>query len=233
MSASHGLKMVMSGSREPATHSSKRQEADPREASIDWLALVDRVRTGDETGMEELYKRLNQRIRYYLCRQLGPQELGDKVHDTFLIVVRAIQREGLREPERLMGFVRTIAQRQIASYIDEVVKKRSKEVDLGPGSAVADRREGPEYLVLAREKAEFMKSVLATMSQREREILERFYLKEQTEQQIRAEMSLTATQFRLLKSRAKARFGEFGKKRLEKKPLSSVKPQLLKQWATG
>jgi hypothetical protein len=46
-----------------------------------------------------------------LCRQLGPQDLDDKVHDTFLIVVQAIRKGELREPERLMGFVHTVVRR--------------------------------------------------------------------------------------------------------------------------
>jgi hypothetical protein len=37
-------------------------------------------------------------------------------------------------------------------------------------------------------------------------VLSRFYLFEQPQEQICAEMNLTATQFRLLKSRAKTRF---------------------------
>jgi DNA-directed RNA polymerase specialized sigma subunit len=59
-----------------------------------------------------------------------------------------------------------------------------------------------------------MRVVLASLSPRDRNILERFYLQEQTQEQICEEMSLSETQFRLLKSRAKARFGEIGKKRL-------------------
>jgi len=27
-------------------------------------------------------------IRFYLCRQLGPQDIDDKVHDIFLIVAQ-------------------------------------------------------------------------------------------------------------------------------------------------
>jgi len=53
--------------------------------------------------MEELYRVFSRGIRFYLCRQLGPQELDDKVHDTFLIVVQAICRGELRDPDRLMG----------------------------------------------------------------------------------------------------------------------------------
>jgi RNA polymerase sigma-70 factor, ECF subfamily len=35
-------------------------------------------------------------------------------------------------------------------------------------------------------------------------------------------MNLTETQFRLLKSRAKARFGELGRRKLQKKPLRAI-----------
>jgi hypothetical protein len=40
-----------------------------------------------------------------------------------------------------------------------------------------------------------------------------------TQEEICVEMGLTETQFRLLKSRAKARFGELGKRRLQQKAL--------------
>jgi hypothetical protein len=40
---------------------------------------------------------------------------------------------------------------------------------------------------------------------------------EQTQQEICDEMSLSETQFRLLKSRAKARFGELGRKTLSRR----------------
>jgi RNA polymerase sigma-70 factor, ECF subfamily len=53
------------------------------------------------------------------------------------------------------------------------------------------------------------------MAPRCREILERFYLREQRREQICREMSLTETQFRLLKSRAKARLGDRGQRRLK------------------
>src|SRR4051812_23512929 len=65
-------------------------------ASTDWIALVEKIRSGSEDGMSELYRLFSKGIRFYLCRQLGPQELDDKVHDTFLIVVQAIRRGDLR-----------------------------------------------------------------------------------------------------------------------------------------
>jgi len=169
--------------------------------------------------MEELYRMFGRGIRYYLCRQLGHQELDDKVHDTFLIVVHAIRRGELREPDRLMGFVRTVVRRQVAAHIDEVVHSRRDEANLDVGVQVPDRRHNPEQSADFREKVELMRGVLMCLSERDREILTRFYLDEQSQEQICREMNLSETQFRLLKSRAKARFGEIGKRRLQQKPL--------------
>jgi RNA polymerase sigma factor (sigma-70 family) len=184
-----------------------------------WPDLVERIKAGDQAAMEELYRVFSRGIRYYLCRQLGPQELDDKVHDSFLIVVQAIQSGALREPERLMGFVRTIVRRQVAAYIDQAVQNRRDFTDMEMGGRVADLRQNPEQKAIQGEKTNWMLKVLQSISARDREILTRFYLYEQTQEQICYEMNLSETQFRLLKSRAKARFGQLGKRRIGKNPL--------------
>jgi RNA polymerase sigma-70 factor, ECF subfamily len=187
---------------------------------VDWPDLVARIQKGDDSGMEELYRLFARGIRFYLCRQLGMQELDDKVHDTFLIVVQAIRRGDLREPDRLMGFVRTVVRRQVAAHIDQVVHSRRDEMHLDVGVRVADLRRDPEQNMAYQQKNDFMRDILRQLSERDREILTRFYLHEETQEEICTEMGLTETQFRLLKSRAKARFGELGKRRLQQKPLA-------------
>lgn len=112
------------------------QMADPGEetqasSSVDWPELVMRIQRGEDSGMEDLYRLFARGVRYYLCRQLGVQELDDKVHDTFLIVVQAIRRGDLREPERLMGFVRTVVRRQVAAHIDQVVHEPAGRATFG------------------------------------------------------------------------------------------------------
>jgi RNA polymerase sigma-70 factor (ECF subfamily) len=191
-------------------------------SDVNWTELVDRIKRGDESGMEALYRVFARGIRFFLCRQLGPQELDDKVHDTFLIVVQAIRRGDLREPERLMGFVRTIVRRQVAAYIDNAVQTRRDEIDIEVGVRLADRRGDPEQMAASSQRIELMRVVLNELSGKDREILTRFYLNEQGQEQICAEMDLTDTQFRLLKSRAKARFGELGRRKLQQRALLSV-----------
>lgn len=199
-------------------------ERNPDEAAdySRWVDLVRRIQAGEESGMKELYNLFSKGVRFYLCRQLGPQELDDKVHDTFLIVVQAIRRGDLREPERLMGFIRTVARRQVAAHIDSASHRRRHTTDLDTGLPVPDKRMDPEDYAVSRQKIEIMKEALCEISDRDREILIRFYLREQSQQQICQEMDLTDTQFRLLKSRAKARFAVVGKKRISRASLSRL-----------
>ena len=213
------------GTQHPAQRVHQSQQPASEAHSVDysnWAALADRIKAGDKRGMEELYALFSKGIRFYLCRRLGPQELDDKVHDTFLIVVQAIRRGELREPERLMGFVRTVVRRQVAAHIERVVQRRREQAYLDSGLPVADGRLSPEDYVISKQKVEIMKQALSGISSRDREILTRFYLHGQSQQQICTEMDLSETQFRLLKSRAKARFGEIGKRRLTQRPLAKL-----------
>src|SRR5208283_4313311 len=95
---------------------------DPVSLSHSWAELVTRIQSGDREALEELYRVFSKGIRFYLCRQLGSQDLDDKVHDVFLIITQAIQKGELRQPERLMGYVRTIVRRQVAIHIDAAVQ---------------------------------------------------------------------------------------------------------------
>jgi RNA polymerase sigma-70 factor (ECF subfamily) len=194
----------------------------PELAASRWSELVNRIHDNDHAAMEELYRVFSRGIRYYLCRHLGPQELDDKVHDTFLIVVQAIQNGSLREPERLMGFVRTIVRRQVAAFIDHAVQSRRDFADLEVGGRVQDIRLNPEQRAIHEQRTNLMVKVLRGISERDREILTRFYLYEQSQEQICSEMKLSETQFRLLKSRAKARFGELGRRKVSANPLKTL-----------
>ena len=212
---------------EGRTPSAGVPNASPPGPRPDWPGLVDKIRKGDPAGMEELYRLFSRGIRYYLCRQLGPQELEDKVHDTFLIVVQAIQRGELRDPDRLMGFVRTVVRRQVAAHIDNAVQNRKEQADLQSGQGISDARSNPEQDAIVQQRLEIMTRVLRNLSLRDREILTRFYLLGESQERICSEMKLTETQFRLLKSRAKARFGELGKRKLQKRSLPPVFPRAI------
>jgi RNA polymerase sigma factor (sigma-70 family) len=181
-----------------------------------WSGMVEQIRNGDPSALEQMYRIFSTGIRFYLCRQLGPQDLDDKVHDVFLIIVQSIQKGELREPERLMGYVRTIVRRQVAAQIDDNVKARRNQADLEFGMTLSDHHANPERSAIEHQNEELAMRILNSLPKRDREVLVRFYLEEQPADRICREMGLTQTQFRLVKSRAKARFGELGRTRFSR-----------------
>jgi RNA polymerase sigma factor (sigma-70 family) len=163
--------------------------------------------------MEELYAFFSKGVRYFFLRALGPEELEDRVHDCFVVVTQAIRQGDLRDPARLMGYVRTVVKRQIAGVIEQSVSRRRNEVDFGDTLfSIADWKQDPEESVVSQEREEIGRKVLSEISERDREVLLRFYVHEQPYETICEEMNLTYNQFRLLKSRAKARFGKLGRR---------------------
>lgn len=178
-----------------------------------WTGLVDRVRAAEPAAMEELYAIFSKGVRFYLWRQLGTQDLDDRLHDIFLIITQSIQRGELRDPERLMGYVRTVARRQVAGQIETTVKSRRYEIPIEPALNISDRTLNPERRAIESQNNEIATRILKSLPHRDREVLSRFYLDEQGPDQICADLHLTQTQFRLVKSRAKARFGELGRRR--------------------
>ena len=183
-------------------------------AGQSWSRLVKRIQLGDPSAMEEMYGVFTTGIRFYLCRQLGPQDLDDRVHEAFVTITQSIRRGELREPERLMGYVRTVVRRQVAAQIEAVVEQRRRQIDPSLGAVVCDHEPNPERRAIEREQTAVAYRVLQSLPPRDREVLVRFYLKEQSPAEICREMDLSATQFRLTKSRAKVRFGELGRARL-------------------
>jgi RNA polymerase sigma-70 factor, ECF subfamily len=193
--------------------SAQNRAAPEQSQARDWAQIVARIREGDTSAMEELYAIFARGIRYFLLRNLGSEELDDRVHDCFLIVTEAIQNGELRDPARLMGYVRTVVKRQIASAIDTAVDQRRTHVDYDETMfSVTDFNNDPEQSIISRQRSEIARKVMLSISRRDREILDRFYVQEQTQEQICDEMGLSPTQFRLLKSRAKTRFGNLGKR---------------------
>ena len=192
-------------------HDNPEEEAIPSEPFYDenaalWVTMVDGIQQGDSSAMESLYASFARGLRVYISRQLGPQDVDDKIHEIFVIIIGAIQRGDLREPERLMGYVRTVARRQVAAHIGSVINNRRGYTGIDAVMSVADRRENVEEQLLGEQKFRIMEKILEGISKRDRELLTRFYLNEQPQDQICEEMGLTVNQFRLLKSRAKARF---------------------------
>jgi RNA polymerase sigma-70 factor (ECF subfamily) len=185
-------------------------------------ALVTQIQDGSADAMQELYELVLDCAGPYLRWRLGSPnvqaEMDDRLHDTYLAAVEAILSGTIREPERLMGFVRTVVRHQATAAIRRAMHRRKTAGPADGGDGLADQRPNPEGSRIEAEQMEMMDSLLRHMKERDRKILVRFYLDGHSQEQICAEMNLTPTQFRLHKSRAKARFSSLALARLNRPP---------------
>lgn len=176
-------------------------------------ALVEDVRQGKPSALEELYG-LARNFTFFLLRQLGEEDLLDKVHDIFVTVAQAIRAGKLRDPERLIPFLTTVTRFYTYDQIERrsFYRKRSAPIE---GLNVHDSRINLESTTYRKQQKRLARQILAEMPRRDRDVLLRFYLEEQSKEQICEEMKLTPTQFRLIKSKAKADFARLGTARLQ------------------
>jgi RNA polymerase sigma-70 factor (ECF subfamily) len=186
--------------------------------TVDWKTVVALIEAGDPRGEETLYQTLVSGARIFLQRRLGRQDVDDQVHDIFLTVVEAIRRGEIQYPERLMGFVRTVLHRQLSLGISRNVRTRETAGEIDEAARLTTSAFSPEDQAIAGQKMELMKKVLREMSDRDYEVLSRFYLREQSPERVCREMGLTQVQFQLLKSRAKARLSDLIRRRIRQTP---------------
>lgn len=173
-----------------------------------WAGVVEEIRSGNERGVDGLYAAVSDCARAQLFQSVDPQMVDDHVQEILIIVLAAIRSGELRNPECLMGFVRTVTRRQVAVHIRRAIVRRRRLVSVESTLAVAPSDESPEACFAMQQRVAAVGTVLERLCQRDREILIRFYYEEQDSQQICSEMQLTATQFRLYKSRALAKCEE-------------------------
>ena len=183
----------------------------PASTPVNCKELVERIQTGDPAAIEEFHRLFSNRIRFFLYRHLGPHEADERLRDTLSSVVQAIQRGELQNPQCLTGLVQTVVGRQLSSSSSQAVQERCQEAPSDGASRVLDQRNNPEQEAIAHEQTEIMQKVVLSLSPRDRGVLTRFYLLGQPQEQICAKMGLNETQFRLLKSKVKARFAELAK----------------------
>jgi len=189
------------------------------ELSAPIAALVKRIRARDPEAETELYGLLNKGIRYALMRQIRPlADVDDRVHEIFMVTLTAIREDKLRDPARLMGFVRSVVANQVATHISRTVRKREREIGADTvGVILRDPGETPEEIAINGERLECARQMLQELCERDRTILLRFYVDGRSKEDIMAELNLTDTQFRLFKWRARARYDDLVHRRLKRR----------------
>ena len=192
------------------------EASNPRMSVSVHISLVEGILSEDGGSVEQLFTGFKRGLTFYFERKFGAQEADDLVTETLMIVWKEVRSGSVREPERLAGFVMTVARRLGFRVVEQRTHSRQAESHIDHEPAVFNKlrtsSESPEDSMIRAQQQTVMLTVLRSLSERDREVLDRFYLQEQSPEHIQSEMRMTETQFRLTKNRAKARFGLLGKR---------------------
>jgi RNA polymerase sigma-70 factor (ECF subfamily) len=186
----------------------RKPQGGPPHPDGSWQELVVLIQRNDPSAVAELYAIVSRCARYYLLRALGPQEAEDQLHESFLAVLEPIQRGDLRDPKALLPFVSGVVRRRVALQIHRKMRRRRRELDWTAGLAAPEEGPSPEEIARRAEQRWHAARILDRLPERDRQILQRFYVFEHSREHICRDLGLTDTQFRLFKSRAIARLGE-------------------------
>ena len=182
--------------------------------------IVAMIVAGNRLGGEALYGSFHRGMRFIASRYC-PQHADDCVHDTVIEVIQQIQKGQINDAAALPGYIRTILKRTCFNKSTQTARQQGRGGD--PEAVLqitADTRANAHSELERQERVVAMQRGLGRLNPRQREVLKRFYLDEETSDVICAEMNLTETQFRLLKSRSKQQLEQTVRKEMS----SSVSP---------
>lgn len=177
----------------------------------DPAALVARIRAGDPAAEAELVEGYRHGLSYLLRKLTGDPALSEDLQqETLQVALRRIRAGELREPEKLSGFLRQTAKNlAIIEYRRE--HRRSARLEgseeWAPERGPADPAESQLSSVLRQEEAGLVRRVLREMrSDRDRQLLVRYYLAEHAKEEICRDLGLSSLNFNLVLFRARERF---------------------------
>ncbi len=172
------------------------------------VELAQRIRGGDRTAEEELVRRYSRGLLFHLRRTAGNPDLADDLHqETFRVVLERLRSGSLGDPGRLAGFI-------LGTGRNLFLGGWRKSARRGEGTAVdaaeadlPDPVPDPLDHVLQEEEIRKVRRLIGEMgTDRDRQILFRFYVAEEDKARICADLGLDSLHFNRVLFRARQRF---------------------------
>lgn len=169
-------------------------------------AFVRRIGAGDPAAEAELVERYSRGLLFMLRRITQNPTLADDLHqEAFRIVLERLRTKGLTQPERLAGYLRQTARNLQIAHVRKQIRRKTD--GLADDRPVSDPSPGPHHQAVVQEEAQLVREVLLELdTERDRELLGRFYLLEEDKESICADLDLSSLHFNRVLFRARQRF---------------------------
>ena len=181
-----------------------RPSSDP---SVD---LVRRIVSGDPAAEAELVQRFSRALSFLLRRLTRDEAAAEDLYqETFRLVIEKVRGGELREPERLPGFVSSLARNLFLGSVRRSGRRQKWHGDAEATEAAPDPAPGQLAKLLAQERAATVRRVLAELrNDRDRELLSRYYIAGETKEDICRDFELSDLHFNRVLFRARQRYRE-------------------------
>jgi RNA polymerase sigma factor (sigma-70 family) len=194
---------------EPRTSTADKSRE--RDESNDF-SLVEAVAERSEL-QNQLYLRYRRPLlQVFHHRRIDRDAADDLLQRTFLQAIKKIRTEGLEDPSNLGGYLYRTACKLATSYWRGELSRRhenDRELLTNLKDEALSLEERLDHEQLAKHVRDLMDHLPV---QRDREVLERFYLHEEPRTAIRESLQLTDMQFNQVLWRARQRFGDILRK---------------------
>jgi RNA polymerase sigma-70 factor (ECF subfamily) len=169
------------------------------------FGVVERIGHGDRGAEAELVSQYARGVRLILLKRTGdPQAANDLSQDTFMVVIRKLRAQELRDASRLAAFINQVAVNlSIEHFRKERRFVRSPDGIIGLNDAHIERNGEQVDFEAARSQLQGVLRELA--KDRDREILRRFYLSDDDKDVICRDLELSPIHFDRVLYRAKQR----------------------------
>ena len=177
--------------------------------------LVRRIVSREPAAEAELVQRFSRALSFLLRRLTRDEAAAEDLYqETFRLVIEKVRNGELREPERLPGFVSSMARNLFLGSARRGSRRQQWHGDSEATETAPDPAPGQLASLLAKERAAAVRGVLAELrNDRDREILSRHYISGEDKEDICRGLELSDLHFNRVLFRARQRFKELYERR--------------------
>ena len=176
-------------------------------------ALVSRIGRGDPAAEDLLVRRYERGVRIILTRSCRDRSMVDDLcQDVLRLAIEKVRSGAVREPQRLAGFIAALARMRAIEHFRRQDTRDALQARHPPETTTAANQ---LERMLERERAEIARTILEQLdSDRDREILTRYYVDEDDKEAICADLRLTSLHFNRVLFRARQRYRDLFQQRM-------------------
>lgn len=177
--------------------------------------LVSRIIEGDTQAEHELIVRYQRGLFFILRKRCNNNEhlAKDMVQETWAIVLAKIRKGAIREPSKLAAFIIQTGKNLVTAHYRKASNKQNNFISEDDSPQMVDQSDTPEEVLQRYNLSLVVKQLIQELEQpRDRELLYRYFIKEQEKSLLCHELKLDTNHFDKVLYRAKRRFRQLYEK---------------------